>query len=559
MKPRALHLIALATFAACGARASLPAARFANAPPVEAVDDREDVPARPDVRVFMHDTYHYDGTFQRRISRAMELPRDRRALGVNALDEVPDSTWFTNRIGVRDLTPDEVASGPAKVGSPESHLPFTIKSSKPGTAIGFIGTDARGVKFMLKFDNLGFPEQETGTHAIVDRLLWACGYNVTDDYVIYLRREDLRLGPGAKSVNMFGDESPLTEQEVDRLLARVEREADGRYRALASKWLDGKTIGGHPAEGVRDDDPNDLIPHQLRRDLRGAWPIFSWLDHVDVQEGNFMDVYVADAKDPRRHYVEHYLLDFGKSLGVMASTGYDPRHGHEYVVDFAEIGLSAITFGLLPRSWEGREEPPIRGVGLFDADSYDPGAWKPDSPAYLPFLASDRIDRFWGAKILARFTREQIHAAVAAARFSDPRATEYVTVTLVARQRKTAAYWFRQVNPLDRFTIDASPAGPSLCFDDLALAYALGPSPATTRYALQRYDFAGAAQDGTIVLTPDGRGHACSGPLSLAPGMDGYTIIRLDTQRADFAGTTYVHVARDPASGTPRVIGVWRP
>ena len=32
-----------------------------------------------------------------------ELPRSRRALGVNALDEVPDSTWFTNRLGVRDL------------------------------------------------------------------------------------------------------------------------------------------------------------------------------------------------------------------------------------------------------------------------------------------------------------------------------------------------------------------------------------------------------------------------------------------------------------------------
>ena len=36
------------------------------------------------------------------------------AVNVNTLDEVPDSSWFTNRIGVRDLPLAEIARGPNK-------------------------------------------------------------------------------------------------------------------------------------------------------------------------------------------------------------------------------------------------------------------------------------------------------------------------------------------------------------------------------------------------------------------------------------------------------------
>ena len=38
--------------------------------------------------------------------------RDVRALNVNTVDEVPDSSWFTNRIGRRDLPVADVVNGP---------------------------------------------------------------------------------------------------------------------------------------------------------------------------------------------------------------------------------------------------------------------------------------------------------------------------------------------------------------------------------------------------------------------------------------------------------------
>ena len=545
----------LFTFAACAAAPTIPAARFANAPAVTAVDDRRDVPTMPREHTFYDHLYHYDGTIHRRLVRALELPPPRRALGVNALDEVPDSTWFTNRIGVRQLSLDELRAGPTRIDSPELHKPWTIKSTKVGgTEVGFIMTDARGIKFLLKFDPAGSPEQETAAHAIVGRLLWACGYHTTEDFVVMFRDEDLVLASDAKVKDEWGHSHPLDRAELERRLARIEHDPDGQIRGMASRWLAGKPLGGHPAEGVRDDDPNDRIPHQLRRDLRGAYAFFAWLDHVDIQESNFIDMWAADPRQPERHYVEHFLIDFGKSLGVMATTAHDPRHGYEYELDLGDMTRSLFTLGATTRSWEGREVPQLRGVGMFSAGGFDPSTWKPNFPSYVPLLEADRFDNFWAAKIMMRLGREQIHAIVETGRYSDPRATEYVTDTLVARQRATAAYWFARVNPLDRFEVDP---GGRLCFDDLALAYGLGPDAGETRYAIDALDRAGASL-ATTSTRPDSQGHACLAIPAVASTSDAYTILHIQTVRASFAGETYVHVALEAATGALRVIGIWR-
>ena len=544
---------ALLTSACASAPPLVPPVRFVNAAPVTAVNDRLDVPTQPAGRDFYQNLYHYDAVLHRPLVRAFELRPHRRALGTNALDEVPDSTWFTNRIGAHELTTEQLVAGPVTIDSPELHKPWTIESTKSGTSdFGFIITDARGLKFIIKFDAPKFPEQETATHVIVDRLLWACGFNVTEDWIVHLSADDLVIAPDATMASDLGDKQPLTRAYVERRMATLERDGDGRFRALASRWLDGKTVGGHPSEGVRDDDPNDRIPHELRRDLRGAYAIFAWLDHVDVQESNFVDAWVQDVSDPARHYVEHYLIDFGKSMGVMATTGQDPRRGHAYVVDFADMVQSFAEVGLVERSWEPRKAPKLRGVGLFEAATYDPGTWKNDYPVYAPFLQSDRFDKFWGAKILIRFSRAQLHAIVEqAGQLSDPRAVAYVTDTLVARQRATAAYWFDRVNPLDHVTL----ANGQLCFDDLSLVYGFA-SPTLTSYRATGYT-RDARPLGVTALHPDAAGHACA-PIALAPDGDGYTMVRIETTRPGFTGATIVHLARAAGSQAPRVIGIWR-
>jgi hypothetical protein len=140
---------------------------------------------------------------------------------------------------------------------------------------------------------------------------------------------------------------------------------------------------------------------------------------------------------------------------------------------------------------------------------------------------------------------------VEAGQLSDPHATEYITDTLVARQRATAAYWFARVNPLDRFAVYRD----RLCFDDLAVAYRFA-DVASTRYAVRRYD-----RQAQPLGTSDARGVAdgrvCV-PLTLPADGDGYTMVQIATTRPGFTGATVVHIARDPASNAPRVIGIWR-
>jgi hypothetical protein len=40
------------------------------------------------------------------------VPSNTRAQNLNTIDEVPDSSWFTNRVGSRALTADEIVRGP---------------------------------------------------------------------------------------------------------------------------------------------------------------------------------------------------------------------------------------------------------------------------------------------------------------------------------------------------------------------------------------------------------------------------------------------------------------
>ena len=549
-------LAALTALGACSHHAPVPPVRFANAAPVAAVNDRRDVPARPAKREFVRLLYHFDGSFYRLFTRGLELPRDRRAQGVNALDEVPDSTWFTNRIGVRDLSPEEVRRGPAGVGSPEPHKPWTIQSTKVGGAsIGFIITDARGEKFVLKFDRAGFPEVETATDVIVGRLLWAAGYNVPEDHVVYLRPEDLTIAKDAVVKGWSGVIGKLTRSQLDTALSHIVREPDGRIRGMASRMIDGKPIGGHAAEGVRKDDPNDRIPHELRRDLRGAYVFYAWLDQTDVKEDNSLDVYTADPADPRRHYVKHYLIDFGTALGAAPLFLPDLREGYSHMVDFPDMFASLVTLGLRERTWERRSPPGLRGVGVLDGATFKPGAWKAETPAYVPFRVADDHDKLWATKILMRFTRDQIRAAVEAGRLSDPRATDFITETLLVRQRLTGQHWLSRKSPLDRFAPDAS--GRALCFDDLLLAYRLAAPSVITRYRVTAYDGGGRPLGAATDVEPDAAGRACA-PVTPAFGGDGYTIVQIDTRRGASELTAYVHLARD-AAGAPRVIGVWRP
>ncbi len=537
----------------CGGASSVGTMRFRNEAPVLAVNDQIDVATKPPENRFSKMLYHFDGFFHKRLIRASKLHPHVRAQNLNSHGEVPNSTYFTNRIGVREMSAEEVGIGPNTEGSPELHKPWTVKSSKVGgVSIGFIIKDSRGYKYLLKFDQKGEPEVETAADVIVAKLLWACGYNVPQDYIVEFKRSDLVLADDAKVKTLTGQETPLTDAIVESQLAEVDIGRDGTIRGLVSRFASGVPLGGHPRIGTRAGDINDRVAYQERRDIRGQYSIFSWLDHTDIKEDNTLDMWAETSEGT--HYVAHYLIDFGKALGAQAFLGNHKAIGHAYVYDFKEMGLAFAGLGILRRPWEGRKSPPLRGVGLYESESYDPAAWKAYTPSYFPLLDRDRFDGYWGAKIVIRFTREQLAAVVATARYRSPESAEYIVEMLVARQRKTARYWFGEVAPLETYSVRDG----RLCFTDLAISNRL--IQGAYRYKVQTFDGSGASL-GKQVIASTANGEVCTQRLASSPSKDGYTIVKLTALRGHLRKRpVLIHLAvpRDSESTAPRVIGIRR-
>lgn len=539
-----MRFLPIILLAACAHPGPVGEVRFKNADPVWRVDDRRPQTNVPEERVHRRILYNFDTFITRRGSRAMDLDEGKaKAADVNSLGEVPDSTWFENRIGVRDYTLEELRRGP-NTENPFDNKPWTITGAKVGgRAIGFTFLDARGDKYLLKFDMADAPEMETAAHIIVHRIMWAVGYHVPQDHVGLVDRADLVIGEEAKKKGFDAD-------KLDRALKLVYHTGDGRIRVLASKFIPGKPLGSSPYEGVREDDRNDVIPHERRRSLRGAYPLFAWLSHSDIKEDNTVDTFIDG-------HVVHYMIDFGKALGVQNISDKTRRFGRSYRYEWGGSLGELFTFGLVKQPWDNATVPELRGVGQYTTENFDPGKWKPVHP-WWPIVDRDRFDSFWGAKILIRFKPHELAAIVDEAKLSDPRSAKYLVETMILRQRETARYWFDRVAPLDAFEVVRDPHDPKaaqLCFTDLMLAYRLRDT--TTLYAIDTWDFDGkqVAETRAIAARPDGR--SCVGNVELAQAKDRYTIMRLRVQRDDKELSLVLHVAAD-AAGKLKVIGVRR-
>jgi hypothetical protein len=431
--------------------------RFFPDDPLWVDDDRRDIP--PVARQELSDTYDFlENT-------AGKAPVTRGpALNMNTLGEVPDSSWFTNRLGVRDLSIDEILRGPNTTDGP---APGTWEVlGRPGTGITpkFTIRDARGHTYLIKLDPPAHPELASSVELISTKIFHAIGYHVPEDHLASLDPGQLRMAKGASVKRPGGGRRPLELEEVLRWLRDQPRQADGTIRVLASRWLPGKVVGSFRFYGTRSDDPNDIYPHERRRELRGLRLFAAWLNHDDARALNSLDSYVEE--DGRR-YLRHYLQDFGSTLGSGSTAAQQPRAGHEYIVEGDKIGKGLLTFGLWQRDWMKARYAPVPSIGNVAAESFDPAAWKPEYP-HPAMDQMDANDAFWAARIAARFSDEAIKAIVDAARLSDDRAAAHLASVIIRRRDKAVEHGITGTNPLDSFVAVRDRAGVTLTFDHAA-------------------------------------------------------------------------------------------
>ncbi len=310
------------------------------------------------------------------------------AWNVDSEGGVADGPFFVNR-DIQSVTPEQARAG-AAVGSPPVG-PWKIKRRKQmGVTPGFIGTDAEGRTFLVKLDDIDFPELGTSTEIIGSRIFWLLGYRV----------------PPISLVTIDGTGDPRF---------------DGR-RATASLFVQGDVLGGFSFDHFR-----------MRREIRALRLVGAWLNDTDRGDNNTL-VSVRDGR------AECYFVDFNSCLGSWNGRPKAPWRGwrHAWDVEYQLLGL--FTLGLLP-DLPTRTDMHSPGIGTLDLLAHASARrWRPQF-AHTGFDRVTPSDADWIARRIAAVSRAQLEAVVAAAEFSRAEDAESAMHMLLERRRRVLESW----------------------------------------------------------------------------------------------------------------------
>jgi hypothetical protein len=432
----------------------------------------------PDQRTFsprppgFYSPYMWDGadnSFFRPVSEFFLFEPRTESINVNALDEVPDSSWFTNRLSRRGMSVDEVARGACEDFF-DMPGPWTIVGGKrDGANPGFTIRDANGVRYLMKTEGTLQPWRAGAADTIGAALWHAAGYHAPCNQVVHFERDILVRDPEATIERSNGTEEPLTEEAVDRVLQQAVRLPDGRYRASVSRFIDGRPISAWRYEGVDGADPNDVVPHQHRRELRGMYVLAAWTDHIDSRQENTMAAWITP-EGGGEGYVRHYMIDFGDCFGIIhAWDDLVRRFGHSGYLDFEHVLTDFVTLDLMQRPWfEARQGAAGVTLGYYDVARFVPDRWRPGYPNPAFDRHSER-DAAWMARIVARFRDEHLEALARQGRFVDPVIESELLRILIGRRDRILERYLTRLSPLTWPEVRPGAAGPELCMQDVAV------------------------------------------------------------------------------------------
>jgi len=461
------------------------------------------------------------------LKNTFAAPGDRRnvhAVNVNTLDEVPDSCWFTNRIGVRDMSTSQLVRGPNRDNVRFSTEWTVVRGKNRGFQPGFKAidrSDPTQTVYQLEVDPPAHPEMSSGAEVVGSKFYHAFGYDTVEMYLAEIDPAALQISPKATIKDSNG-RRPFVRHDLDLILQNAARMPNGHIRVTAERQLGNDDMGRFEYYGTRNDDPNDIYPHEHRRELRGSRVFAAWLDHDDSRALNTM---VVRHHDGGHAYLRYYLVDFGSTLGSATRFPHDAQSGHEYTVSKRPSLLTAFSFGLYVQPWLRLPDPEVPpAVGRYSAEGFDPRTWVAEYPktAYDNMRADDA---FWAARIVARFSDETIRTIVSTGNYSDPTTVDILSDAIIKRRDRIKEVWLTGINPI--VNPNLSPEG-ELRFENAAVTNDVGGRPDGYALRWSRFDNATDTHTpvGDEVMVRDTRARAPSGVLE---GSD-YVSVRIDTR-----------------------------
>ena len=469
-------IILITLFAAISvATASTEGRRYYDDDPIAREADTEDASGTQpwDVGLF------YDLTVNLFVT-AKRAPSNTRAQNVNTVDEVPDSSWFTNRV-VSAVPLEQILRGP-NVGPPPAPEKWVIIGEKEsGYAPGFTARDANEETWFVSFDPPANPKGATAAVVIANRLFWALGYNQVETFLTRIDTARLEIDPTATMRRPSGARTPFTRDDLDAVLERAAQSADGTYEAAAARLLPGKILGPFRYDGTRPDDPNDIVPHEHRRELRALRVFGAWTNLTDLKAGNTLDSLVTENG---RSVVKHYLQDVGSTFGMGANGPHDWDEGWEYFYQGNTTRRRLLSFGFALSPWQTAPYTIYDSVGRFEGDRFDPTTWKPHT-ATTAYVEMRPDDAFWAARRVMAFTDDLIRAIVKTGQLTDAAAEQHLSDVLIKRRDAIGRAYLTAINPI----VDpALAASGELTFGNTAVQHGVADAPESYKAVWSTFD-----------------------------------------------------------------------